>query len=146
MSIEPAMTPEEWAGVRAEMGISYEIHLHQYGKAGWDGDPPPDVDLSASQLQVSSDSERHSSEHGIGYWQTIPDELMHQAAALCLHEKEYGFTREMVHKLRNLQASGMQQSDVFPYGPEGQTPCEVAFEFLEEMADIIGALLPPEPK
>lgn len=122
--IKPALTPEEWRGVprpgsrkggqpTAEMG-RYTVSLFTYD------DNPADP---GRELQVSCD-------FGQERWLHVPQELMYQAAALCLHLQPYGFTWEDVDLLR--------RSVLDEHGWDGGDS-----EALLGVADRLASLLPP---
>jgi hypothetical protein len=112
--IAPALTPEEWAeGKKAKAFTSeykgvlpFEEAVHRGSAYGF---------ALADQYETTS---------------TNDPELMHAAAALCLHGQPFGFTWEDVKMLRDNVAS--------------QGPRESAFGAFLNLADRIAALLPPE--
>lgn len=66
---------------------------------------------------------------------SIPASLFHATAALCLHDQQFGFTREDVAALRDASSSLAHKKF-----DSGITP------YLDAVADRIEALLPPEAK
>jgi len=117
-TIGAALTPEEWAAGSAEFG-RYTVSRYQYDcEDGGIG----------VELQVSSDLAQKD-------WSHAPDELVHAAAALCLHGQPFGFTQDDVTTILNALNEGAGW-----YGVSGDT--------LEELKGImvrIEALLPPLP-
>ncbi len=113
--MKPALTAEEWADKRhyAESGTG-EMVVNM-GK--WDGTPY----MRHSRLPGPSGS---------------PDR--HAAAALCLHNQPFGFTREDVELLQEAVIMERGFCDGLPWSNDRKT------EMLVDVADRIGALLLPE--
>ena len=109
--MKPALTPEEWAAGKTR--CSKWDHEHGAGSVH-------------RQKEYAESSDFEIVVTTIQWWyQKIVDP--HGAAALCLHERGFGFTREDVDFLRNQDE-----------------PNEHVQEGLHGIADRIEALLPPE--
>ena len=120
--MKPALTKKEWLEGGAEMGRC-AIKWYGYG--------------SGTELQVSGSLGRDD-------WVHIPDELMHKAAALCLRNQEFGFTREHVETLRVAVAECKAYATAYNHKPEHEAETQRQLYRLRNLSDLIEALLPPE--
>ena len=109
--MNPALTPEEWA----------EIRTGDLPRVVWAGGP--------TDIELLTDGH---GEYPNTY--TITQSRRQAVAALCLHEQEFGFTRDMPQTLR----TAAEKLRVLTDAPHWH------WTDLNRMADRIEALLPPE--
>lgn len=116
MSIEPAMTAEEWARLETRSHV-YEAELCYW------------KDPNEAEAICLSDGSTMEALY-------VPLGIFHGLAALCLHNQLFGFTREGLNAIRvcigSAEDSMRQENDV------------IARAFAE--ASKLEALLPPEEK
>ena len=123
--IGPALTPEEWAKRRKDVGPEHvslaplEPGLDPWGEP-WPDDPDP-------ILEIGDGGDTGSAQK---------PEIFHAIAALCLRGQPFGFTRDDVALIRELRAPlmSLKESDRGSSLARG----------LASLADRIEALLPPE--
>jgi len=110
--IKPALTKEEWTRDPRVVRDGFEFHL-----------PADKVPWLSLGLEGSEE----------GY--ALSPDTFHALAALCLKDQPYGFTREMVEKLRKLESESHHPA---------ASPFFGDVSFLLDVADSIDALLPRE--
>ena len=108
--ILPAITPDEWA-----RGIVDR--------------PPYAVTLGEGRMVM----------HGVGSSVIIPDDLRHPLAALCLDGQAFGFTRELVDRLRGAVMALRVDAQAFDVNNAEYAAA------VEETIRLIEALLPTSP-
>jgi len=127
-TVRPALTPEEWARLRATNHLTRPI-----GYAGQEigvqvGHPWSGVSITAEHSHAG-----------------LSREMSHALAAVALHGQPFGFTREDVVALRRVVEIAREHEDRGPRDEGWQSPeFSAAVARAESAVDRLAALLPPE--